>query len=80
VVGVGAFGRHHARIYSQLAEAELVALVDANPATREEVGRTFRVPTFAAASELPADVEAVSVAVPRRPPEVAAAARAACRC
>jgi predicted dehydrogenase len=66
VVGVGAFGRHHARIYSQLADVELVALVDTNPATCEEVGRAFGVPTFAAPSDLPADVEAVSVAVPTR--------------
>jgi predicted dehydrogenase len=64
VIGVGAFGRHHARIYSQLAEAELVAIVDANPATRAEAAKTYGVPTFAAPDELPADVEAVSVAVP----------------
>ena len=66
VVGVGAFGRHHARIYSQLAEAELVAIVDASPATRAEAAKTYGCATFADPSELPADVEAVSVAVPTK--------------
>jgi len=62
---VGAFGRHHARIYSQLADdAELVAVVDANPATRADAAKTYGCPAFADPSELPMDVEAVSVAVP----------------
>jgi predicted dehydrogenase len=61
---VGAFGRHHARIYSQLAEAELVAVVDSNPKTREDAAKTYGVPAFAELEDLPADVEAVSVAVP----------------
>jgi predicted dehydrogenase len=64
VVGVGAFGRHHARIYSQMPQAQLVAVVDADPAKREEAGRTYGVPAFADPSQIPADVEAVSVAVP----------------
>ncbi len=64
VIGAGAFGRHHARIYSQLPEAELAAVVDANPAVREEAGRQYGVACHADASELPQDIEAVSVAVP----------------
>src|SRR5258707_1182485 len=35
VIGVGALGRHHARILSENAEVELVAVVD----SREEQGR-----------------------------------------
>jgi predicted dehydrogenase len=66
VVGVGAFGRHHARIYSQLPEAELVAVVDANPAAREEAVKAYGCRAFADPSEIPADVEAVSVAVPTK--------------
>ncbi len=64
VIGVGAFGRHHARIYSQLPEAELVAIVDSNPATRADAVKTYGCAAFADPSELPRDVEAVSVAVP----------------
>jgi predicted dehydrogenase len=64
VIGVGAFGRHHARIYSQLPEAELVAIVDANPATRADAVKTYGCAAFADPAELPREVEAVSVAVP----------------
>lgn len=64
VVGVGGFGRHHARIYSEMPEAELVAIVDANPEVRARVAEQWKVPGFADVAELPRDVEAVSVAVP----------------
>ena len=30
VIGVGYLGQHHARIYSEIEEAELVAVVDIN--------------------------------------------------
>lgn len=64
VIGAGAFGRHHARIYTDLAEAELVGVVDASPEVRARAAEQWGVPTFADPSELPAGVEAVSVAVP----------------
>lgn len=64
VIGVGAFGRHHARIYSELPEAEFVGVVDANPDVRARATEQWKVPAFATVEELPADVEAVSVAVP----------------
>ncbi len=47
-----------------MPEAELVAIVDADEARRAEAGKTYGCPTFADPAELPADVEAVSVAVP----------------
>ncbi|MDR0310133.1 MAG: Gfo/Idh/MocA family oxidoreductase, partial [Acidobacteriota bacterium] len=31
VIGVGALGQHHARVYASLPEAELVGVVDALP-------------------------------------------------
>lgn len=64
MIGVGAFGRHHARIYSQLPEAELVAVVDANPAARADAAKAYGCATYADPSELPGGIEAVSVAVP----------------
>ena len=64
VIGAGGFGRHHARIYGELEEAELVCVVDANPEVRARAAEQYQVPVFADASEIPADVEAVSVAVP----------------
>jgi predicted dehydrogenase len=64
VIGVGRFGRHHARIYGELPEVELVAIVDRN----EEAARTAAEPSGAAVftdhRELEGKVDAVSVAVP----------------
>lgn len=64
VIGVGAFGRHHARNYAELPEADLVAVVDADPEVRRRAAEQWGVPALADPSELPPDVEAVSVAVP----------------
>jgi len=43
-VGVGHVGQHHARIYAELPQVELVAIVDINPTRLAEVGRRVRVP------------------------------------
>jgi UDP-N-acetylglucosamine 3-dehydrogenase len=67
VVGVGNMGRHHARNYHELPEAELRAVVDADTARREETARRFGAsayPTVEAMLEAEPDVAAVSVAVP----------------
>ena len=37
VVGVGRMGRHHARIYAQMPEAELVGVVDADAERRNDI-------------------------------------------
>ncbi|MDQ2914202.1 MAG: Gfo/Idh/MocA family oxidoreductase [Chloroflexota bacterium] len=39
VVGAGAMGKHHARIYNELPECELVAVVDENEARAQDVAR-----------------------------------------
>ena len=47
VVGVGGFGRHHARIYGELAktgEVTLVGLVDKDPARAKEHADKLSVP------------------------------------
>lgn len=64
VIGVGHMGRHHARIYSELPQAELVAIVDhdldrAGKSAAEHGTRPFR-----SIDELPQGVQAVSLAVP----------------
>ncbi len=64
VIGAGGFGRHHVRILHGMEEAELVAVVDRDPAVREKVHEQYGVPVVADASALPDDVEAVAVAVP----------------
>lgn len=64
VVGVGDFGRNHVRVYSELGEAELVGVVDANTARAEAVAQEFSVPAFDNIEALAGKADAVSVAVP----------------
>ena len=64
VVGVGHLGRHHARLLQQVPGSELVAIVDTRLEQAAAVAGPLGVPALASADELPADVEAVSVAVP----------------
>lgn len=65
VVGVGRMGRHHARVYSQLAGCELVGVVETSEARRAEMSAQFGCRGFGTIEEmLDAGVDAVSVAVP----------------
>jgi predicted dehydrogenase len=64
VVGVGSLGQHHARIYAQLEEAELVGLVDANAARAAEIAEKFGCPVFPSVEALGAACDALSVVVP----------------
>ncbi|HEX5009862.1 MAG TPA: Gfo/Idh/MocA family oxidoreductase [Planctomycetota bacterium] len=64
VVGVGALGRHHARLLKQVPGVELVAVVDSRPEQAQAVATDLGVPALASADELPREVRAVSVAVP----------------
>jgi predicted dehydrogenase len=65
VVGVGRMGRHHARVYSQLPDAELVGVVDVNPQTSQTVVEQWGGRAFATVDELiEAGVDAVTIATP----------------
>jgi predicted dehydrogenase len=64
VVGVGHLGRHHARLYATLPGAQLVAVVDADPARASAVAGEHGCEALAHASELVGRVDAASVAVP----------------
>jgi predicted dehydrogenase len=64
VVGVGHLGQHHARIYAEMPEVDLVAVSDISETRRREVGGRFKVRTAADYRELVGRVDAVSVAVP----------------
>jgi len=63
VVGVGSMGSHHARIYDERSDAELVGVADADPerAREEAATRDTEPMSF---EELLDAVDAVSVAVP----------------
>ena len=71
VIGVGAFGHNHARVYHQLAQqgeaVRLVGIVDADPARADEVAREFGCRAFGSVEQLittHSEVQAASVAVP----------------
>jgi predicted dehydrogenase len=68
VVGVGVFGRNHARVYHDLQtqgqNVELVAVVDSNLAQAQAVASQFGCSALTSVEELFGRVEAVSVAVP----------------
>ena len=64
VIGVGYLGRFHALIYSRMAGAELVGVVDADPQRAAEVASEAGCEVFADAEALAAVVDAVSVVVP----------------
>lgn len=77
VVGLGAMGQHHVRLYSQLqntlspadqcqlqTQVELVGVADSSLERAEEIGKKYDVPYFSDYHELISRVEAVSIAVP----------------
>jgi predicted dehydrogenase len=71
VIGTGAFGRNHARVYHQLAQegipARLVGVVDANTDRADGVARDFNCRSFGSIDQLlttHSEVQAASVAVP----------------
>jgi predicted dehydrogenase len=64
VIGVGALGKHHARILAELPGAELAGVVDINEARAREVAAGVNAPWATSAENLPWPVDAVTVAVP----------------
>src|SRR5258707_6317222 len=70
VIGVGAFGRNHARVYQQLQQAgivQLVAVVDPDKARADAIAREFSCEAFGSVEQMVgthSEVHAASVAVP----------------
>ena len=68
VVGVGTFGRNHARVYHELQQqgqgVELVAVVDSDSSRAQAVARQFGCKALDSLEELRGRVDAASVAVP----------------
>jgi predicted dehydrogenase len=67
-VGVGAFGRNHARVYHELQQqghkVELAAVVDSDETQAQAIARQFGCKAFTNVQELRGRVQAASVAVP----------------
>ena len=64
VIGVGALGRHHARLYAASPNAEVVGIFDVQKETADAVGAEFGLKVFEKWEELAARCDALSVAVP----------------
>lgn len=70
VVGCGAFGRNHARVYHELEKSgervKLAAVVDIDPSRADSLAREFECKAYSSVDELLSSggVSAVSVAVP----------------
>jgi len=66
VIGFGAIGQHHARIYNEMDGVELAAIADPSAARRDRAARRFKVPTYFNHLELldAEQLDLVSVTVP----------------
>jgi predicted dehydrogenase len=66
VIGVGSMGKNHVRVYSEMPNVELVAVVDANPELADRVGQSYHVPAYLDYFEMfdHTKPDAVSIAVP----------------
>jgi len=64
VVGVGAIGRNHARVYSELEEADLVAVYDTDADLASKLAEEFGTQSVASLEELIEKVDAASVSTP----------------
>ena len=64
VIGVGALGRHHARLYKLVEKADIVGIYDSNPEQAQKISLEFNIPVVETIPELIEMTEALSVAVP----------------
>ena len=64
VVGVGNLGQHHARVYQELEDSRLMAVVDADEKRAREIARRHKCDWFTDPAELIGLVDAVSIVVP----------------
>lgn len=64
VIGVGAIGRNHARVYSEIDSANLVGIFDANEEQAQLVASEFGTKAFGSLEELVAQIDAASISTP----------------
>lgn len=64
VVGVGALGQHHARVYASMPDTTLVGVVDTMPGRAGEVAGPLGTEVFPKYSDLFGKIDAVSIATP----------------
>jgi len=64
VIGVGAIGRNHARIYSELDSADLVGIYDANEDHAKAIAEEFGTQAYGSIDDLLDTIDAASVSTP----------------
>lgn len=64
VIGVGALGQNHARLYAQTEGACLVGVYDADPARAAQIAQQYGTKAYPTLEELAAEIDAASVVVP----------------
>jgi predicted dehydrogenase len=64
VIGTGSLGQHHARVCTELANAELTGVCDSSPERAREIAARHKVPFYQDHHELLEKVDAVSIVVP----------------
>ncbi len=64
VVGVGKMGAVHAKVYSQLPQSDLVAVVDVDAEKSERVARKYKCSAFTDCRDILGKVDAVTIATP----------------
>jgi predicted dehydrogenase len=64
VVGVGEFGRNHVRVYAEMPDVELVAIVDPNADRANQVAAEFKTKVLPGIEALAGNVDAVTVSAP----------------
>lgn len=64
VVGVGSLGQHHARVYHQLPDVDLVAVVDNNDQKAQEVAKKFKCAAHTDYQKIMDQIDIVSIVVP----------------
>ncbi|PYU89227.1 MAG: hypothetical protein DMG08_22340 [Acidobacteria bacterium] len=64
VVGVGALGYHHARVYAALPQAKLVGVADKVPGRAEQIALPLETVGYTDYRQLFGKVDAVSIATP----------------
>ncbi len=64
VIGVGALGRHHARLYNQSANCDVVGIYDLNFEAAQKVAEEFGLKAFESMMDLADACDALSIAVP----------------
>jgi predicted dehydrogenase len=64
VIGVGAMGKNHVRVYSELKSVDEVGVCDLNAAAAQEIAQQHGATSYPSVEDLLRNVDAVSVCVP----------------